>query len=77
MQPFDDGDFDQRYAEVISPAIKAAGLETYRVDQDPKVSIPIQEIETGFVRRKFVWLRPPWTIPTSGLISASRSRARK
>lgn len=47
MQPFDGGDFDKRYAEVFVPAITAAGLEPYRVDQDPKVSIPIQDIENG------------------------------
>lgn len=47
MQPFDQAMFDQRYAEIFSPAIKAAGLDPYRVDEDPKVSIPIQEIENG------------------------------
>ena len=47
MQPFDHGVFDQRYEDIIAPAIHAAGMEPYRVDQDPKVSIPIQDIETG------------------------------
>lgn len=47
MQPFDGGPFDQRYAEVYAPAIKDAGRDPYRVDQDPKVSIPIQDIESG------------------------------
>jgi nucleoside 2-deoxyribosyltransferase len=47
MQPFDGGTFDQRFAEVFAPAIKEAGLEPYRVDQDPGVSIPIQDIESG------------------------------
>lgn len=47
MQPFDQGVFDQRYEDVFVPAIKEAGLEPYRVDQDPKVSIPIQDIEVG------------------------------
>lgn len=47
MQPFDGGVFDKRYEDIFSPAIKAAGLEPYRVDQDPKVSIPIQDIESG------------------------------
>jgi hypothetical protein len=32
---------------VLSPAIKDADLEPYRVDQDPGVSIPIQSIEDG------------------------------
>ena len=47
MQPFDGGTFDKRYEDVFAPAIRDAGLDPYRVDQDPKVSIPIQEIETG------------------------------
>jgi len=47
MQPFDHDVFDQRYEDIIAPAIRAAGLEPYRVDQDPRVSIPIQDIETG------------------------------
>ena len=47
MQPFDGGDFDKRYESVFSPAIFAAGIEPYRVDRDPSVSIPIQEIENG------------------------------
>lgn len=45
IQPFDKGQFDDRYDEVLAPAIAAAGLEPYRVDRDPKVTIPIQEIE--------------------------------
>ena len=32
---------------MLAPAIRDAGLEPYRVDQDPKVSIPIQDIEAG------------------------------
>lgn len=47
MQPFDGGVFDKRYEDIFSLAIKDAGLEPYRVDQDPKVSIPIQDIESG------------------------------
>jgi len=47
MQPFDEGVFDKRYESVFSPAISAAGVEPYRVDRDPSVSIPIQEIESG------------------------------
>ena len=33
MQPFDGGPFDRRYKDVFAPAIKAAGLEPYRVHQ--------------------------------------------
>lgn len=47
MQPFDGAAFDKRYEDVFVPAIRNAGLEPYRVDQDPKVVIPIQEIEAG------------------------------
>ncbi|MGQ0697997.1 MAG: hypothetical protein ACT4PZ_07115 [Panacagrimonas sp.] len=47
MQPFDGAAFDKRYAEVFAPAIQAAGLMPYRVDQDPSVSVPINEIEKG------------------------------
>ncbi|MFL9709426.1 hypothetical protein [Methylobacillus sp. Pita1] len=47
MQPFDGGIFDKRYEDTFSKAIIDAGLEPYRVDQDPKVSIPIQDIENG------------------------------
>ncbi|MET4677724.1 MULTISPECIES: hypothetical protein [unclassified Luteibacter] len=45
IQPFDGGDFDARYDQVLAPAILAADLEPYRVDRDPGASIPIQEIE--------------------------------
>lgn len=47
MQPFDGSTFDRRYEEVFKPAIEAAKLEPYRVDQDPKASVPIDEIERG------------------------------
>ena len=50
MQPFDGGPFDKRYDDVFVPAIKDADLEPYRVDRDPSVSIPIDEIETGIRR---------------------------
>lgn len=47
MQPFDGGVFDKRYNDIFSKAIIDANLDPYRVDQDPKVSIPIQDIEAG------------------------------
>lgn len=52
MQPFDGGQFDKRYDDVFDPAIKSAGLEPYRVDRDPMVSIPIDEIESSIKRSK-------------------------
>jgi hypothetical protein len=47
IQPFDQGPFDKRFDDVLRPAILAADLEPYRVDRDPKASIPIEEIEAG------------------------------
>ena len=48
IQPFDDGErYDKRYKDVFAPAITAAGLEPYRVDRDPTVSVPIDDIERG------------------------------
>jgi hypothetical protein len=47
IQPFDGGRFDKRYEDVFAPAIKGADLEPYRVDRDPQVSVPIDDIETG------------------------------
>src|SRR5919106_1440190 len=47
IQPFDAGKFDKRFEQVFKPAVEAAGLEAYRVDQDPKVEIPIDAIEEG------------------------------
>ena len=32
---------------MYQPAIKAAGLEAYRVDRDPGVEVPIEAIEDG------------------------------
>ena len=47
IQPFDGGTYDKRYEDVFRHAIEAAGLEPYRVDQDPRVVVPIQDIERG------------------------------
>ena len=47
IQPFDKGPYDKRYDDVFVPAIQGAGLQAYRVDRDPSVSIPIDEIESG------------------------------
>ncbi len=47
IQPFDNGPFDRRFDEILSPAIKVAELEPYRVDRDPSASIPIESIEEG------------------------------
>ena len=47
MQPFDDGVYDKRYDDTFAPGIKQGGLEPYRVDRDPSVSVPINDIEIG------------------------------
>jgi hypothetical protein len=47
IQPFDNGPYDKRYEDVLVPAIKAARLEPYRVDRDPHVVVPIEDIENG------------------------------
>jgi nucleoside 2-deoxyribosyltransferase len=47
MQPFDKGKFDKRFDDVIKPAVTRANLIAYRIDRDPSVSIPIEDIESG------------------------------
>ncbi len=55
IQPFDAGKFDKRFSDIYKPAIEAAGLEAYRVDQDPAVLVPIEAIEKG-IRKASVCL---------------------
>lgn len=50
IQPFDKGKFDKRFDDVFAPAIRNAGLEPYRIDQDPSVEVPIEDIEKGIAR---------------------------
>ena len=45
IQPFDDEN-DRRYEDVYKPALEEAGVEPYRVDQDPSVAVPIESIES-------------------------------
>lgn len=47
IQPFDGGQFDKRYQDIIKPTIESLGLESYRVDEDYNSSIPINDIEDG------------------------------
>jgi hypothetical protein len=47
IQPFDKGKYDKRYNDIYLPAIQEAGLEAYRVDNDPSVTVPIDAIESG------------------------------
>lgn len=46
IQPISDTKFTKRYDDIYKPAIEAAGLKAYRVDLDPTVKIPIEEIES-------------------------------
>ncbi|MCB9234838.1 MAG: hypothetical protein H6581_24505 [Bacteroidia bacterium] len=46
IQPFDKAKFDKRFGDIFEPAIKNAGIFPYRVDRDPSVRIPIEEIES-------------------------------
>ncbi len=55
IQPFDNSKFDKRFEDIYKPAIEAAGLEAYRVDRDPSVSVPIESIERG-IRQSAVCL---------------------
>ena len=45
IQPFDKGCYDQRYKDVIKPAVESCGLDAYRVDEDYNAEIPISTIE--------------------------------
>ena len=47
VQPFDGAKFDKRYRDVFEPAIREAGLQPYRVDEDHSVTVPIESIEAG------------------------------
>lgn len=48
IQKFDEGGpYDKRYKDVLKPAIEAAGLEPYRVDEDPGTTVLIDDIEKG------------------------------
>lgn len=47
IQPFDKGKYDSRCNDVFKPAIIAAGLTPYRVDEDPAVVVPVVDIEKG------------------------------
>lgn len=47
IQPFDSGKYDKRYLGIYKPAIEAAGLDPYRVDNDAEVLVPIEAIEKG------------------------------
>lgn len=45
IQPYDGGDFDNRFDDIIKPAVEDCGLTAYRVDRDPYVEIAVSAIE--------------------------------
>lgn len=45
IQPYDGGDFDNRYDDIIKPAFESCGIEAYKVDRDPYVEIAVSVIE--------------------------------
>ena len=47
IQPFDRGKFDKRYKDIYKPALSDAGIDAYRVDEDPTVGVAIKAIEEG------------------------------
>lgn len=52
IQPFDRDKFDRRFSDIFEPAIGATGLKAYRVDRDPSVRIPIEDIEKNIKESK-------------------------
>ncbi len=46
IQPFDKGKYDKRYNDTFVPAIRSAGLEAYRVDEDTSSIVLIETIDT-------------------------------
>ena len=54
IQPFDNGKYDQRYRDIIKPAIESCGFRSYRVDEDYGVEIPISTIEARIIDASFI-----------------------
>lgn len=52
IQPFDQGEFDKRCDDIFIPAVEAANLQPYRIDRDPGVEIPIEDIEKGIANSR-------------------------
>lgn len=47
IQPISDTRFIKRFDDIFKPSIEKAGLNAYRVDLDPSVKIPIEDIESN------------------------------
>ena len=74
IQPFDADEFDKRYDDVLEPAIRAAGLEPYRVDRDSGASVPILEVLKQLKESDVCLAEIRLTIPTCGSSSDTHSR---
>jgi hypothetical protein len=88
IQPFDGDVYDKRYNDVFAPAINNANLEPYRVDRDPGVSIPIDDIEKGICKARMcfaeittdnpnVWFELGYAIAASKVVVLVCSEDRK
>jgi nucleoside 2-deoxyribosyltransferase len=44
FQPFDKGPHDKRYTDILDPAIRAAGLDPYRVDRDDSAVVLVDAL---------------------------------
>lgn len=75
FQPFDKGPYDKRYDDTIAPAIRAAGLEPYRVDRDDGAVIPIdtlhEEIRSATLCLADIGTRNPNVMYELGFATAS------
>ena len=52
IQPISDLKFTKRFDDIYKPAIESVGLLAYRVDLDPMVKIPIEDIESKIKNAK-------------------------
>ena len=53
IQPISDLKFTKRFDDIYKPAIESVGLLAYRVDLDPMVKIPIEDIESKIKNAKY------------------------
>ena len=53
-QPFDKAKFDDRYCDIIEPAVTACGLACYRVDWDSSAEVPVHIMEERIAQAALV-----------------------
>jgi len=75
FQPFDGGEFDRRFDDILVPAIESAAMEPYRVYRDPGATIPIetlhQEIRSAVICVADITTRNPNVMYELGYATAS------